>query len=238
MSVNHSRDVLDDLDNLRRRIRDLEASRTLGAQTFPCTSTTRPANPAVGRQILETDTGLQAYWSGTAWVYPPQLLYRQTLSALGSAITLPVPSGGHFNNLRVIWTGASNSGGTATYMCCRLNNDSSSSDYTWQFNQASGTTQSSAGATATDSEIRVGTLAEAGGTAGYLGGGEFVIPNATGSTYKVVTAYSNSQNGVTSGFSGTYGGLWPFTAAITSVQLVAASGSLIAGSTASLYGWT
>lgn len=198
MTANHPQNVLDEINELKRRVRDLQG----------------------------------------AIAAPPPRLDHQTLSVATPTITLNVPSGTKYGTLRVVWAGASNSGGSATYMCARFNNDSSSADYIWQFNQASGTAQSSTGTTTTDSELRVGTLAEAGGTAGYLGGGEFVIPNANGSTFKVVTGFSNSQNAVANGFSGTYGGLWLSTAAITSIQLVALSGSLIAGSTASLYGWT
>lgn len=234
MTANHARNTLDLIEKLDRRVKDLEAARAAGAQFALCTSTTHPANPPVGRQILETDTGLTAMWTGTAWLYPPQLLAQQTLGAAG-AISLPVPAGGHFNTLHVVWTGASTTGGTATYMCCRLNSDGSTS-YAWDFNQASNSSASSAGSGGTAAQIQIGTLSAAGGTPGYLGSGSFLIPNANGSTYKEPTGFSNSQNAANNGFSGTYGGIWLSTAAIASIQLFALAGSLTAGSSAWLYG--
>lgn len=222
---------------LKERVAVLER-RIAQLTTGPvaCTSTTHPASPTVGMPIYETDTGLTAMWTGTAWLYPPQLLAQQTLSSSGS-ISLPVPSGGHFNTLRVVWTAASTAGGTATYMCARFNNDSGT-NYEYQFNQANTTSQSSAGNTATEAQTRVGTLNASGGTSGYLGTGEFLIYNANGSQFKEPVGISNSINSVANAFSGTYGGQWLSTAAVTSIQLLAFSGSLVTNSTASLYGWT
>lgn len=221
---------------LLRRVAVLEAQvAQLTTGPVACTSTTHPANPTVGMPIFETDTKLTAMWNGTAWQYPPQLLAQQSLGSSGT-ISLPVPAGGHFSTLRVVWTAASTTGGTATYMCCRFNNDSSSSSYEYQFNQANITSQSSSGNTVTEAQTRVGTLNSAGGTSGYLGSGEFIVPNANGATFKELTGFSNSINAVANAFSGTYGGQWLSTAAVTSIQLLALSGSLIAGSAAWLYG--
>ena len=81
-------------------------------------------------------------------------------------------------------------------------------------------------------------MAAATATAGYLGSGEFTIPNASGSTYKVATGHSTSANANNNGYSGTYGGLWQNTAAVTSVTLLPLAGQLVAGSSAYLYGMT
>lgn len=199
MTANHSRDTLDDIARLAARVRDLEASRSLGSI---------------------------------------QRLDSKTLSVAASSLpALTVPSGSAYSTLRVAWSGRSAAGGTADYMCLRLNGDTSSSHYVWDFNQSNGATNSSAGSGGTDGHIRVGTLAASGATAGYIGSGEFVIPSANGTTaFKAPTGFSNSANASNNAFSGTYGGLWLSTVAVASITLFALNGNLAAGTTATLYG--
>lgn len=228
------------------KIRDLEkrlaaaeqhlASATGGA--VPCTAATHPANPATGMRIYETDTDLEAYWNGSSWVYPPQQIAKTVLGGTASSIPLTVPTGPAFTTLRVAWTGRSTSAGTADYMCLQLNGDTASTSYLWEFNQSNVAADSSTGSGGTVNHIRVGTIAGSAATSGYLGGGGFEIPNAAGSTFKVASSFSNSQNAANNGFSGTYGGLWVNSSAVASITLFALSGSLAAGSSATLYGET
>lgn len=57
------------IKDMARRLAAAEqqlANLTFGA--IPVTSGTHPANPAVGVEILETDTGNTLIWNGSAWV--------------------------------------------------------------------------------------------------------------------------------------------------------------------------
>jgi hypothetical protein len=228
-----------DLADLMQRVRTLQiqvAALTSGALIV--TSATHPANPVVGMEIYETDTGLHAHWSGSAWVYPPQRLDGRVLTAGAASITLSVPAGASLGVLRVAWTARSDTASAATYMCLRLNGDSGN-NYTFQLNQANANAASTGGnSNGLVGVIEIGTMAGATATAGYLGSGEFTIPNASGGTYKTAEGFSNSANSSTNGYSGTYGGLWQNTAAVTSITLLPLAGSLVAGSAAYLYGMT
>jgi hypothetical protein len=237
MAPKHPRTTEGLIDQLAKRVEQLQNALARGPILPSYTSATLPASPPTGLEVLVTDLGLRAYWNGSAWIYPPQRIGSQTLAAPGT-ITIPVPAAAAaaFSTLRVTWAGAGTTAGTATYMCLRLNGDSSTSSYVWQFNQASGTAQSSIGSSGTAAQIQIGTLAGAGGTAGYLGSGEFTIPNPGGSAYKAPAGISNSSNSPTGTFSGSYGGQWLSTAAVASITLLALSGSLTAGSTATVYG--
>lgn len=239
MTANHARTTLDVIELLDRRVKALEAARGAGAQYALYTSTTHPANPAPGRQILETDTGLFAFWSGSAWIYPPQRIGQKLLTASAPSITLPVPAGPAFSTLRVAWSARSDySGGSATYMCLQLNADTATTHYDWQINQASGATMSPGASPSAVGQIEVGTMPAATATSGYVGGGELTIANASGATFKAVSAHSTSMETTTSGFSGTYGGNWLQSDPIASITLLPLLGSLIAGTAAYLYGET
>lgn len=72
MTANHQRDVLDAVDALAKKVRELQGqlSAAIGSYSaFPCTSTTRPASPRAGMLIEETDTGNIQIWNGSAWVF-------------------------------------------------------------------------------------------------------------------------------------------------------------------------
>lgn len=238
MTANHSRTPLDVIELLDRRVKALEAARAGGAQYALCTSTTHPA-PSLGRQILETDTGLVAYWNGTAWIYPPQRIGQKLLTASAPSIVLPVPAGPAFSTLRVAWSARSDySGGSATYMYLQLNGDTNTTHYDWQINQASGSTSSPGASPSAVGQIEVGTMPAATATSGYVGGGKLTIANASGTTFKAVAAHSTSMETTTSGFSGSYGGDWLQSVPITSITLSPQFGNFVAGSAAYLYGET
>lgn len=236
---NHSRTPLDVIELLDRRVKALEAARAAGAQYALFTSTTHPANPATGQQILETDTGLYAYWNGSAWIYPRQRLGQKLLTASAASITLPVPAGPAFSTLRVAWSARSDySGGPATYMYLQLNGDAATTHYDWQINQASGSVMSPGASPSAVGQIEVGTMPAATATSGYVGGGELTIANASGTTFKAISAHSTSMETITSGFSGTYGGDWLQSVPISSITLSPQFGNFVAGSAAYLYAET
>jgi len=238
MTANLPRDVLDAIAKLAADVSSLQASLGRGSQPALPTSTTHPSNPTLGQPIYETDTGLTAYWNGAAWAYPPQLIGKKALTAATPSITLPVPAGPAFNTLRVAWNARSDSATTATYMLLQLNGDTNAAHYDWDDNQASGATPGPAASPGTVSSIQVGTMAAATATAGYLGVGELVIPNAAGANFKGISAHSTSMITSSSGYSGTYGGLWLSTAAVTSITLFPLAGNFAPGSAAYLYGET
>lgn len=225
-----------DVNRLFQRVAVLQrqAERFINGVTA-VTSTTHPANPATGQPIYETDTGLEARWSGLAWVYPPQKIAEQVLTGSTASVTFSsLPQA--FTSFRVIWSGRSDNASGATYMCVRFNNDSSNS-YLWQINQANNNSLTGSGNSGgTVGQIQIGTIAAATATSGYFGSGEFTIPNATGSQYKAPTGYSTSMNATNNGYAGAYGGLWLNTAAITSITLLPLNGNLVTGSSMALYG--
>lgn len=227
-----------DQANLRHRVEMLERQiAQLTSGPVAVLSTGRPATPVIGQQILETDTGLTAQWNGTAWVYPPQRIAQKVLTVSQSSIVFSVPANPAFSTLQVSWTARSDFANTATYMCVQLNGDSGS-HYLWQINQANNaSTAGSGNPGALTTLIHIGTMAAATATASLFGNGEFVLPNASGtSTYKLASGHATSFNAVNNAYAGAYGGIWENTAAITSVTLFAESGNLVAGSSAFLYG--
>lgn len=240
MAPNHRRGPEDVIANLATKLAALQGALALGPVIKSYLSTSLPANAPTGLEIYISDLGVRAWWNGSTWVYPPQRLDRKVLTATTASITLNVPAGGLFTNLRVRWTGRSTTAGTADYMCARLNGDAGATSYVWQINQSNVATDTSAGSGGATDRIRVGTLNGSAGTSGYIGSGEFVIPDAAGSNFKAPAGYSNSANSPTNAYSGTYGGLWLAVPSVpvTSITLFpnAVSASLTAGSTATLYG--
>jgi hypothetical protein len=73
-------------------------------------------------------------------------------------------------------------------------------------------------------------------TASTFGNGEVYIPNYTSSNNKSVSVDNVSENNATSAFAGLTASLWSNSAAITSITLTAATGTLVQYSTAYLYG--
>lgn len=201
-------------------------------------STAHPASPVTGQQVLETDTGLTAQWNGTAWVYPPQRLDQKLLTGTAGSITLHVPTGPAFSTLRVAWTARGDNASPATFMCVQFNGDTTATHYLWQNNQAHDATAGPGNGGAATNLIQVGTMAAASAVSGYVGGGAFTVSNASGSTFKAVTAHSTSMNAVNDSYSGTYGGNWLASTPITSILLFPLNGNLVTGSAAYLYGET
>jgi hypothetical protein len=223
---------------LMQRVATLERQiAQLTSGPVAVTSSTHPASPVPGQQVLETDTGLTAQWSGTTWVYPPQRLDQKMLAGTAASITLHVPTAPAFSALRVTWSARGDNATPATFMCVQLNGDTAAR-YVWQLNQANVAAVAGGNSAGAVTQIEVGTMAAATASAGYVGSGEFVIPNASGATFKGVSGHSTSENAAANGYSGSYGGLWAATAAITSITLFPLNGNLVAGSAAYLYGET
>jgi hypothetical protein len=79
----------------RVAVLEKQAAQAAGAYSaFPCTSATRPVNPNVGQEVLESDTGNTSIWTGTAWetmvhegvwtTYAPTWTTSATAPAIGN----------------------------------------------------------------------------------------------------------------------------------------------------------
>lgn len=223
------------LRDMARRLATTEQQlANLTSGPIAVTSTTHPASPYSGMLIYETDTGLTAMWTGTTWEYPPQLIYKTVLAATTASIPVTIPAAG-FSTLRVVWSASCNDATSASYLTLQLNGDTGT-NYLYEYNQINTATPGGGNSGGVTDRIRVGTMPASAATSGYFGSGEFVIAAASGSTYKAVNGRSTSVTSTTAGFSGTYGGLWLNTAAITSLTLLSPSGSLLAGTSISVYG--
>lgn len=241
MTANLPRDILDTIEKLKADVRSLQASRSNGAQPALWSSTSHPGNPALGQPIYETDTGLTAYWNGSAWTYPPQLIYKTVLSA--SASSVRIPGAGNipqvFTNLRLVISARSDGTGTSGYDAMNMQLNGVTSGYNWQtlWTPQNATTVSATG-TAAQTSMQAGEVWNAHfGTAGR-GIVTMEIPSYSDtSNVKSFTSLVSATDGSTAGILQRYSGaLSAQTAAITSISLLMSAGNFVSGSTFSLYG--
>lgn len=236
MSANHARDVLDLVHLLKGRVSDLQANQALGAQAYPCLSTGHPANPRPGRVIVETDTGLYAYWNGAAWVYPPQLIAQQAVSATAASITFNnIPQS--FTNLELVATARSDGTGASGYDTAAVQLNAVTSGYngisifsTQGSNVASGSSGTS------QTSITCAHVWNAHfGTAGR-GIARVSIPNySNASGQKGLTSLTAASDASANGVARFYTGFSTVTAAITSLTMLMNTGNFTSA-TFSLYG--
>jgi len=231
-----------DQNRLFQRVAVLE--RRFGALVSgaaPVTSTTHPANPATGMRIYETDTGLEAYWSGTAWVYPPQQIAEQVLGASAAFVTFGGISQVFTHLLLEVSAKGDNTGGTSGYDNANMQlNGVTAGSYnwsTWYSTQGAGSV-STAGGTSQTSMQCAAIWNSHFGSAGR-GIARIEIPNYSDTNnLKSFTGHSAASDGGAAGvmqlYSGSLGG--SNTAAITSIKLLMGTGNFVADSTFTLYG--
>jgi hypothetical protein len=233
MTANLPRDILDTIEKNAADVRALQGSLGRGAQPAVSSSTSRPANPGLGQPIYETDTGLTAYWNGSAWVYPAQRIAGRVLTSSQASITLSVPAG--FSSIYGVYTARKDTGGGGAFTWMRLNGDAAN-DYQW-VNQIGNSAPGTSGALLVD-HWQMGLCAGLSDTATYFATGNFTIANASSTaTAKPFDASSSLVCSTTTYFKASHGGVWNSTAAVTSVTLLPDSGNLVAGSSLELYGW-
>lgn len=228
-----------DLNRLFQRVAVLQrqAERFINGVTA-VTSTTHPANPATGQPIYETDTGLEAYWSGAAWAYPPQLIAKQVLAASAASVTFSgIPQS--FTNLRLLISARSDGSGVSGYDSAYLQfNGVTAATYNWN---TIWSTQGSGAVSATGSNsVTSMQCAEIWnshfGTAGR-GIAAIDIPNySSPNGLRSFTSQSAASDAGTAGITQAYSGCSQITGAITSLTVLMGTGNFISPSEFSLYG--
>lgn len=206
----------------------------LSFSNFVCTSSSHPASPFTGLEIFETDTGLSAVYTGSAYNYTVgQVTQTQTLTGTTASVTFTVPS--NIKHLNVKWRARTSSAVAADTINIQLNGVTTSA-YVMQ--SSYGSNALSGAAQLTSTSLPVGALTGANATANYFGQGDIQIngwddttnfPSAVGTAQAVSTA--------TAGLIGDYGGTMVVAGTNSTIKIFPNSGSFVAGSRFSVYGW-
>jgi hypothetical protein len=211
---------------------------TLNAETMTVAiSGSRPVSPSTGQIIFETDTGLFAVWTGSAWCYlVTEVGQPLVLAAPQASVTFNPPSS--VNHLMIKWHARTTSGNTSDNMQLRFNGDSAS-NYDWQIMAGLNATVSTTPGLG-DTKILAGTVVGGTGSAGFFGCGEIEVPGwSQGANGHTATAtgkwYACWSNSAATSQVGTMGALYTPSAAMTSATLSPAAGSFAAGSVFSMY---
>lgn len=233
-----------DYQDIKRRLGVVEQLLASGAGAYgalPCLSTGHPVNPKVGAQILETDTGLTAYYNGTAWVYAPQLITSVVLGA--NATSVPLPSTGTipqvFRNLRLIVSAKSTGTTAGSLDPATIQFNGVATGYNWssiQLAQGGAAVTVPGGSSATAAQcMQVWNNLH---TSQGRGISEIRIPNYSDSTaFKSFTAQSEASDGGTAGGMQVYAGSLNNSASpITGITIAMGVGQFVAGSGFWLYG--
>jgi hypothetical protein len=226
--------------DLRRRLEVLERQiAQLTSGPVAVTSTTHPATPWAGMQIYETDTGLSAQWTGTAWQYPPQLITKRVLNASAASLTLSgIPQ--VFTHLQLVVSAKSDGTSVAGFDAANLQlNGVATASYQWSTIWVTqGGAVSTTGATAQTSSQFAEVWNAHFGTQGR-GIVTVEIPNYSDvNNVKGFTSSVSASDGGTAGITQFYTGALGSgsTAAVTSIKLLMGVGNFVADSTFSLYG--
>lgn len=180
-----------------------------------------------------TDLAQQVRDLQSAIANPAWRLGSVVLAAPAPLIRIPIPVG--FNHLQGIYTARKSVGGGGAFCWMRLNDDAGN-HYQWE-NVVGAVTQNSGASLV--AFMQMGLCAGASDTANYFGSGEFTIGNVSSTTTaKQIAARGSLTCSTSTYYAATHGGTYNQAAApITSVTLLPDAGTLIAGSSLSIYGW-
>ena len=162
----------------------------------------------------------------------PQLASQTYISTTTASVTLTVPAG--YNNVEVVWRVRASDSVAVEPLSLQLNSDTGS-DYVWQTlqgNVAATNITNSGGAT---TKMQIATVTGNSAPTNYWSSGRFTISGASDATDKTVAGIGTAWGSATSGWAGTYGGLWSNSAAVSSITLTCATGSFLTGCRFSLY---
>ena len=165
------------------------------------------------------------------------LIQATTLTSAQASIDFTaIPS--TYTDLCVYLSGRSDASFTRRILRLRLNNSSTSSDYSARDLVGSGSAATpGVQATGTSSYIQVWDLPAATATASTFSNISIYIPNyANTSTYKTISVDSVTENNSTTAYMSLLAGLYNQNTAITQINLLPDSGNFAANSTAYLYG--
>lgn len=189
---------------------------------FVCTSSTHPSWAFQGLEIYESDTGLNAVYTGSNYLYGlQQLAPTQALSGAASVTFSGLPA---VNRLLVVWRLRSSTSGTPLIL--RIDGDSTIGHYVWAKMTARAAAATASG-NAGDGNAQIGTVAGSS-TANYFSSGETWI-NGWNSTNGFCNLDSSSSCWDSSGsyWIDKMGSLYTGTAAAhTSINIQPGSGTL------------
>jgi hypothetical protein len=158
------------------------------------------------------------------------LLERTELNADATSVTFSnIPQTG-YTDLKIVVSARTNNANNTVYLVTEFNGVSSG--YTTRDLYGTGSAAASRSLVNTNSPVIPGSTS----TANVFSNMEIYIPNYASNTNKSYSADSVTENNGTTAFQAMSAILWSNTAAITSIKLTPELGSLIAGSTFSLYG--
>lgn len=228
----------DDYAAIKARLATVEQQLAQGAgayAVYPCTSTTHPANPKVGAQILETDTGALLVWDGTAWrLTGPRLLSTTVLASAQPSVPIAVPAG--WPRLQLVWRTRSDQAAAAGQLYLRMNGDTNA-HYLWQVSQANNNTDAGNFSGGLVTNIQIATIVAASATAGYLSSGSFTVDGASDTVNcPTVLAQGAAIASTAASWVGQYAGLYTQPGPVSSLTVFPITGNLVAGSTFTLYG--
>lgn len=231
-----------DQAELRAQVRTLQAQMAaLTGNVTPTTSTTHPTTGLyAGMPIYETDTGLAASWSGSAWAYYLSDVATPVVLT-GTQASVPFTISSSIRYIVIKWQARTTSGNLSDALQLQINSDTTSA-YGSQNVAGQNATASAAQTNVTAGTlITVGVCAGGGAAAGYFGGGSIEIPGwgGAGSGHQAVVvgiSFVAAGTGASQEIAGVYGGAYNPSAALTGITLKPAAGSFAAGSSFSVLG--
>lgn len=160
-----------------------------------------------------------------------ELIKRIRLTASAASITFyNIPQ--DFDGLELV-TSHRDSGDSGEGVM-KLTFNESGTGYSWRWLNGNGATASSTSSGTANIQSRT---APSTATANAFSSQSIYIPNYTSSNYKSVSIDSVWEANATTASQTIVAGLWSNTAAITSITIAVGVGSLVAYSSAALYGW-
>lgn len=165
----------------------------------------------------------------------PQLLGSTILTSSAASITIPTAAAPAASAFQVAWQARSDTAATAINFLMTFNGDTAS-HYLWQKAETNNTATNGSNSGALVAFIQVGTIPAASASASFFGTGYTVVSNPNSTVgFKSCSGQATACISATNAFTGTYGGLWESTSAVTSITLKALAGNLVAGSMATVY---